>query len=179
MKSILLLQKSGPSLPDICHLGVLITWQQSAPEPEKLKWVNNGGKLNEQSRLWETQNGCSVLPGSLADPIFWFLHAFTHCSAFKMIQIMNRHWWRDFHNQSTSNVWSVTCMALEEQFLSPEASDLLPLGPLNIRGQISFIWHLVWIIDMFSVLSVCFPDGLKPSPALTVAKNLLEGLLGS
>lgn len=40
--------KSGPSLPYFCHPDVIITWQQSAPESEKLKWVNNGYKLNSQ-----------------------------------------------------------------------------------------------------------------------------------
>ena len=46
MKSILILQKFDPSLPGFCHPDVLVTWQQSALEPEKLRWINNVYKLN-------------------------------------------------------------------------------------------------------------------------------------
>lgn len=125
MKSLLLLQKNDPSLPNICHLGVLVTWQRSAPEPEKLGWVNNGHKSDKQSGLWETQDSCLVLPGSLADPIFWFLNSFTHCNAFKMPQIMNRHWWEDFYK--IANPGYQPCLAC--QVHDPRRTIFIPKGP--------------------------------------------------
>ena len=66
--------KNHPSLPDFCHPDVLVTWQQSAPESEKLRWVNNGCKLNEWSGLLETQDGCLVLPGTLANPFVFCVY---------------------------------------------------------------------------------------------------------
>lgn len=73
VKSILLLpKKKSLSLPGFCQADVLITWQQLAPESEKLRWANNGHKLNEQSGLWEAPDGCLVLPCSPANPIFGF-----------------------------------------------------------------------------------------------------------
>lgn len=41
--------KTDPLEPDFCHINnVLATWQQSAPESEKVRWVNMVRKLNEQ-----------------------------------------------------------------------------------------------------------------------------------
>lgn len=82
-----------PSMPDFCHPDFLTTWQQS--EAKNLRWANDGCKLNEQSPKWETPDGYLVLPGSLANPIFQFLHSFTYCGAFEIIQIINRHQWGD------------------------------------------------------------------------------------
>lgn len=65
-------KKKGPSLPEFCHLGVHVIWQQSAPESEKFDWVNNGYKLSKQSGLWETQEDLLVFPGFLANSIFSF-----------------------------------------------------------------------------------------------------------
>lgn len=39
--------KNDTSLPDFCHPDVLATWQQSVPESENLRWVNNDSELNE------------------------------------------------------------------------------------------------------------------------------------
>lgn len=35
-------KKNTPLLSDFCHPDVLVTWQQSTPELEKLRQVNNG-----------------------------------------------------------------------------------------------------------------------------------------
>lgn len=43
VKSILLLQKKMT-----LHYQIFVTWQQSSPESEKLRWENNGCKLNSQ-----------------------------------------------------------------------------------------------------------------------------------
>ena len=40
--------KIYPSLSDFCHPDVLVTWQESAPRSEKLRWVNNSCELNSQ-----------------------------------------------------------------------------------------------------------------------------------
>ena len=62
--------------------------------------------------------------------------------------------------------------------MTPEASDLLTLDPLKACSWISFNYQVVWAINVFLLLPVCFLDGLKPSlatrDALTVAKRLLE-----
>ena len=101
--------KNDPLLPDFCIPDVLVTQQQSALQPEKLRWVDNGCKLNEQLGLSETQNRNLVLPSSLANPLFQFLPSFIHHSGFKMTQIMNQPRRGDFYKivkQSTSNVGS-------------------------------------------------------------------------
>lgn len=85
--SVLLLSKKqiDPSLLDFYLPGVLVTWQQSSPRSEKLRWVSNSSKLNKQPRVWETQDSHCVLPGSPTSPIFSFLHSFTHHSALRKI----------------------------------------------------------------------------------------------
>lgn len=83
-----------------CHPNVLVTWQQSAPESEKLGWANHGCKLNEQSGIWEAQEGPLVLPSPSANSIFWFLHSFPHYGMFKITQIINKLWWGDFYKTS-------------------------------------------------------------------------------
>lgn len=35
VKSILLLQKNQPLVPDFCHPNILVTWQQPVPQSEK------------------------------------------------------------------------------------------------------------------------------------------------
>ena len=44
-------------------------------------------------------------------------------------------------------------------------SDLLSLDSFSTYNWTSFICHLVWVIGMFLLLYVCFPDRLKTSPA--------------
>ena len=39
--------KKWPLLARLLPSYVLVTWQQSAPESEKLRWVNNDCKSNE------------------------------------------------------------------------------------------------------------------------------------
>ena len=72
--------KHDPSLPDTGHLDVLVTSVCSGTE--KLRWANNSCKLDKHSGLWETQDGHVVLPSSLTNLVFQFLHSFTHHSAF-------------------------------------------------------------------------------------------------
>ena len=43
------------------------------------KWM----QINEESGLWEVLDGLLALPGSLENPIFCFLHSFTHHSALR------------------------------------------------------------------------------------------------
>lgn len=54
-----------------------ITWKQSAPESEKLRWVNNGYKLNGQSGYENPRRplGSSQLPDNLHVWAFAFLHS--------------------------------------------------------------------------------------------------------
>lgn len=59
-------------MPDFYHPDILVTWQQSAPESGKLKWVDNGCKLHKQLSLWETQPSHFILLGSWESPIFQF-----------------------------------------------------------------------------------------------------------
>ena len=96
MKSILFLQKITP------HCQIFASWcpcSMVAVCSEKLKWANNGYKLNEQVGLWETQDSCLVLlPCSLINAIFCI-----HQGAFKMIQLMTKHWWeKGFPGDSVS-----------------------------------------------------------------------------
>lgn len=37
------------------------------------------------------KQSCLVLPDSLANPIFWFLHPFTNHGTIMVTQIMNKH----------------------------------------------------------------------------------------
>lgn len=48
----------------------------------------------------------------------------------------------------------------ENFYLSPEASELLLLGPLSVSTWTLFSCHLVQVINMFLLLHVCFLDGL-------------------
>lgn len=66
---------------------------------------------------------------------------------------------------STINVWPARSTVLEKLFLPPEATDLHPLG----------------LLSPLVIVCVCFPDGVKPSPAqqadaLTVAKELIKNV---
>lgn len=75
---------------------------------------------------------------------FQFLHSFTYHHAFKMIQFRS--------------------VILEELFLFPGASKLLPLNLLNTCSWTSFNCHLDQVISMFLLLYVCFLNWLKSSP---------------
>lgn len=68
--------KNDSSVPDFCHLDALVILKQTAPKSEKLRWVNNGCKFNQQSGLWETQAPWQT-------PFFIF-HSFIYHSAFKL-----------------------------------------------------------------------------------------------
>ena len=97
IKSILLLQKMTPFVARLLaswcpyNKATVCFWIR------EVRWANDGSKLNKQSGLWENQDGRLVLRVSLANLSFWFLHSFTHHSAAKMAQIMNRHRWGDIY----------------------------------------------------------------------------------
>ena len=77
LKSILLLKTRIPHCQIFHHPDDLVTWQQSAPESEKLRRVNEGCELNKESEPWETQDDCLILPGSQENLIFRFFYTFT------------------------------------------------------------------------------------------------------
>ena len=54
-------------LPDFYHPDILVTWPIVCSQIRKIEM---GCKFNEQSGLWETQDGHLVLPSSQANPIF-------------------------------------------------------------------------------------------------------------
>lgn len=64
--------KKWPFVAKILQSWYLYNIEQSAPESETLRWVNNGYKLNKQLELWEAQEDCLACPGFLANPIFGF-----------------------------------------------------------------------------------------------------------
>lgn len=113
----------------------------------------------------ETQDGHLVLPGSLANPMFQI--SSTQHGAIKMTQIKNKHEWRDFYKTvKTVHHQCLTCQVhiLGKLFLFLEASK----GPVDPLSTCSWTWfnsNQVWVIQMFLLLYVCFPDGLKPSLA--------------
>lgn len=103
VKSILLLQKMT-SCCQTCHPNILATWQWPAPESEKLGWANNGCNFNEQSGIWEAQDGPFVLLSSLANSIFLIFTLFhPPWCVNKIIQIINKHRWGGFYKTVKKN----------------------------------------------------------------------------
>lgn len=82
-------------------------------------------------------------------PIFWFLHFFTHHSAFRMTQIMTRHRWRDFYKDVKAIYQQCLTCQVHNPGKTSLASDILPLGRLNTCSLISLSCRLAWVIDMF------------------------------
>ena len=58
--------KEDPLLPDFWFSYLLVTWQESVPESEKLRWTNNGCQFNEVSVVGSLSH---LIPtSSLANP---------------------------------------------------------------------------------------------------------------
>ena len=74
--------KMTPLLPDFCPSDILVTWQQSAPKSEKLKWANNGCKLNKQSGYKEPKMATWFFPAPWQLPFISFCMPHSN-SAFK------------------------------------------------------------------------------------------------
>lgn len=124
------------------------------------------------------------LTGSLANPLFWFLHFFTHHSAFKMTQIMNRHWWGNFYRI----VRAIYQQCLTCQFHNPRKTIFVlrslrtpSSGPFECL-QLDFIQlplslgcqYVLVIVCMFYRLTEAFP--CHKADTFTMTKKLLENV---
>ena len=144
-----------------------------------IKW-----QLNEQLGLWESQDDRLVLPGSLANPNFWFsLPSLTivHLRCFKLWIDISGETSIKLQGQFTTNFWPVSSVIPEKLFLFPEASDVIPLDTLNTHRSISFNCHLVGLIIIVLVIACMFARWVEAFPchmagALAVAKKLLENV---
>ena len=185
IKSILLLQKKKkkkkkwPLFPDFCYSDVLVIRPQSAPESEKLRWVNNSFKLNKQpvaAAFWEEPSHL-VLLRFLAN-FFFPLYFFTHNSADKMIQIVNRHWKDEFYK--IMKIVYLQCLIFwgynpgGKIFLYSEVSDLLSLKIWNTWKWTSFNCHLIWAIKVLLLLMYVFSEGLLQSWSPYSGKEIVK-----
>lgn len=134
--------KSNPVLPDFCHL---TKWQRSIPGSEKLRKAKQGLKFNEQWELWGNQEGL-LLPSSLENPIFWCLHTSTYSGAFKMTQIMNKHWCRDpfknvktvYHQHVVSKVRKLAETVFYVKLLSSDPFERLQLALIQLPPSMDY-----------------------------------------
>lgn len=112
-------------------------------------------------------NSCLVLAGSLTKPTLWFLHYRTPHRAFKMSSnyelTLGRETSLKLRRQPAAMLDRLVHNPRETVFVS-KGLRLLSLDPGNTCSQTSFNCPFAWVIDLFCYC-VCFPDGLKPSPA--------------
>lgn len=114
---------------------------------------------------------------------FLFLHSFTHCSSFKMTQMMNWYWWGDFY-KITKTAYQ---QCLTSQVHNPEKTIFVSKGlRFHTSGHFEQLWldfiqlplsmgyqYALVIVCMFSTWVEAFPCR-KAADALTEAKKLLE-----
>lgn len=148
-----------------CPPDVLVTRQQPASKLKTLKWVSTDCKLNTHFR--KPKMACSSwLPSKSQILIFAFLHLPQHIDK----DSNHKRTLTDFYT-ITRTVYQPCLICLvttthhvphhPKPILVPRGLQPLLLGPLNTCRWTLFNCHLVWVINRFLFLYVCFLDGSR------------------